>query len=99
MNTSTIIDSYNRVEHVIQENQAQRESVKDKATPFRVEFRYGGGSRSYQYFETFEAARLANQRKAGYSPFGRAVIEHPTSQQIQVKGPRGGWRAAGEGGE
>ena len=87
---------YFAVEEVIQEGHRQLESVKGKDTPFRVEFRYRRGRKSWQYFEDLESARKASDRKAGYSPTGWATIEHPLSQVIQVRGPRGGWGISNE---
>jgi hypothetical protein len=87
---------YLAVEEVIQEGHRQLESVKGKDTPFRVEFRYRGGRKSWQYFEDLASARKASDRHAGYGPTGRAYVEHPLSQVIQVRGPRGGWGISNE---
>ena len=80
------------IEREQQKRREQRESVKGKETPFRVEFRYPHGTRHYQYFETYEDALGAEDTECSYSPFGHARIKQPTSQQIQTQGPRGGWR-------
>lgn len=89
---SDISKDYFAVEEVIQSSRQQYESVRGKDTPFRVEFRYRRSSRSYQYFEDMVSARKASDRRAGYGPTGRAYVEHPLSQVIQVRGPRGGWK-------
>jgi hypothetical protein len=91
---STIARDFFTVEAVIQRDREQRESVKGRETPFRVEFRFRQGTRHYQYFENMETAMQANSAIASYGFTGRARIEHPLSQVIQVRGPRGGWRAA-----
>lgn len=83
---------YFAIEDELQKRKEQRESVKGKETPFRVEFRYPHGTRHYQYFCTLEDAENAEDSQCGYSPFGHAVITHPTSRQVQVQGPRGGWK-------
>jgi hypothetical protein len=82
------------IESVIQARARQRESVKDKDTPFRVEFRFRHGTRHYQYFETYAAASLACDAACTYGPTGRAIVEAPRSQQVQIRGPRGGWKRA-----
>jgi len=88
---SQISRDYFAVENVLQRRREQVESVKGKPTPFRVEFRYRGGSRSYQYFTDIIAAMAADDRQCRYGMTGRAIIERPLSQQVQVRGPRGGW--------
>jgi hypothetical protein len=80
------------VEAVIDHRIEQRNSVKGKDTPIRVEFRYRYGTKHYQYFTDLESAKTATDHLAGYGMTGRAVIESPLSQQIQVRGPRGGWK-------
>lgn len=79
------------VEEVLQHRREQADSVKGKETPFRVQFRYSGSTRSYQYFTDTDSAGHATDRRASYGPTGRAHIDHPLSQQIQARGPRGGW--------
>lgn len=74
----------------------QRESVKGKPTSFRVEFRFERGHRSYKYYESYVDACKADSRECNYGPLGRAIILRARSQQIQVKGPRGGWRRYSE---
>lgn len=71
---------------------AQRESVKGKDTPFRVEFRFPRGSKAWRYFETYEDAAIATHVRCNYTIFGTPYTESPRSQQIQIKGPRGGWK-------
>jgi len=91
------LTDYFAVEDVLRNHREQRERVRGKDTPFRVEFRYPQGTRHYQYFEDFESASRATDRAPSYNIFGHAVIRRPTSQQIQVRGPRGGWKKAPEG--
>lgn len=91
-NMSQIAKDYFAVEDVLQSARQQRESVRGKDTPFRVEFRYRRGTKSYQYFEDRATAAIASGRKPGYGPTGRAYIEHPLSQAVQVRGLRGGWK-------
>lgn len=81
------------VEDVLQSERDQRASEKGKDLQFRVEFRFGRGCCHWHYFETLEEAKNApDSRQAKYTPFGGAVINYPTSRQIQIKGPRGGWK-------
>lgn len=75
----------------LQRRREQAESVKDKDPQFRVEFRFGGASRHYQYFITHQDALAAEANSIQYSPWGDVIIKRPTSKQIQKKGPRGGW--------
>jgi hypothetical protein len=82
------------IEVELQKRREQSASIAGKDTPYRVEFRFRGGSRSYQYFETREACVGATATKCRYSPWGNAVIEYPSSKEIQIRGPRGGWRKA-----
>lgn len=89
---SSMAKQFLAVEDVIREEREQREGVKGKPTPFRVEFRYCGGSRSFRYYLDLVTASEAKARKASYGFMGNARIEYPTSQKIQVQGPRGGWR-------
>ena len=89
---SDLARDYFAIEDVLRRTREQRESVRGKDTPFRVEFRYRRGTRSYQYFEDQAAALNASDRKPGYGPTGRGYIEHPLSQVIQFRGSRGGWR-------
>lgn len=85
-------EAYFAIERELQKRRDQYESVKGKETPFRVEFRYRQGTRHYQYFETYDDALKAEDSSCRYSPFGSAVIERPLSHQIQIQGPRGGWK-------
>ena len=91
-NLSDVAREYFAVEDVIQQSMRQRESVRGKDTSIRVEFRYRHGTKCWRYFEDLAAAMNASDRKAGYGPTGRAYVERPLSQQVQVRGPRGGWK-------
>ena len=82
---------YSAIERVLEKRREQHESVKGKDTPFRVEFRYRRGTKHWQYFETYEDAMQAEDSSCRYSIYGSAIIEHPSSRQIQVRGKRGGW--------
>lgn len=79
------------IENELCKRRTQAESVRGKETPFRVEFRYRGGTKRYQYFLTREDAVKAEDSFCTYSLTGRAIIEHPSSQVLQFQGPRGGW--------
>lgn len=79
------------IEAEMQKRREQYESVKGKDTPFRVEFRYRSGSKQWQYFTTYEDCLKAESTKCKYGIMGNAIIERPSSQQIQVRGKRGGW--------
>ena len=85
MNGSQLIDNE------LRKRRAQVESVRGKETPFRVEFRYRGGTKHWQYFLTREDAIEAEDSLCSYSPTGRAIIERPSSHVLQFRGPRGGW--------
>ncbi len=78
------------VENALRKSREQRDSVKGKDTPYRVEFRYRGGTRHYQYFADFQSAKTAEDVSIRYGPY-RPVFERPNSSQIQKRGPRGGW--------
>lgn len=80
------------IECELSKRRSQAESVRGKDTPFRVEFRYPGGTKHWQYFVSSEEAAHAEDSSCSYSPFGKAIIQRPLSQEIQVRGPRGGWR-------
>lgn len=60
---------------------------------FRVEFRYPHGTLHYKYFNQIDETASATDTMSKFE-FGasKPTIYYPTSQQIQVKGPRGGWR-------
>lgn len=83
-----------QIETELQRRQAQADSVRGKDTPFRVEFRYPQGTRHWQYFTSAEDATQAEDSICGYGLTGRPFIRQPRSRQIQVRGPRGGWRKA-----
>lgn len=83
---------YHDIEFELRRRREQVDSVRDKDTPFRVEFRYGGGTKHWQYFVSSEDAASAEDSLCSYGPTGRAIIRRPSSQIIQVQGPRGGWK-------
>jgi len=83
---------YFAIENELQKRREQAKKVKGKDTPFRVEFRYKRGTLHWQYFETYEDCLTAEDSSCRYSPWGNAIIERPSSRQIQIKGPRGGWK-------
>lgn len=80
------------IEAELQKRRIQCDGTKSKNTPYRVEFRYPGGTKHWQYFFTVSGARAAEDSQCYYNPFGIAIIGKPLSQVIQVRGPRGGWR-------
>jgi hypothetical protein len=80
------------IENELRKRRDQAESVRGKETPFRVEFLYRGGTRHWQYFLDIIDATRAEDSLCTYGITGRAIIERPYSQVIQVRGPRGGWR-------
>ena len=82
---------YNSIESELYKSRMQADSVRGKDTPYRVEFRYRGGTKHYQYFVSAEDAETAEDSSCSYGPTGRAIIQRPSSQVIQVRGPRGGW--------
>lgn len=75
----------------LQRIRAQRDSVRGKDTPYRVEFRYRGGIKHWQYFTGLEDASKASDSLIRCSISGREYLESPRRQQIQIRGPRGGW--------
>ena len=83
--------SYLSIEEELHKRRAQAEGVRVKDTPFRVEFRYRGRTKHWQYFTTLQDAEKAEDSSCFYTPTGRPWIERPSSQVIQVRGPRGGW--------
>lgn len=82
----------NSIECELYKRRMQADSVRGKDTPFRVEFRYRGGTKHWQYFVSAEDAETAEDSSCSYGLTGRAIIQQPSSQVIQVRGPRGGWR-------
>ena len=88
-----LLRDFRKLEDIFAHAREQRESVAGKDTPFRVEFRYRGGTRHYQYFTDVKSAKNARDRSCRYGTTGRVMIEEPLSQQIQVRGPRCGWKA------
>jgi len=85
---------YLQIEAELQKRRDQAASVKGKDTPFRVEFRYPGGTKHWQYFATEEDAKNAEDSQCTYGPTGKALIRRPSSQVVQIRGPRGGWKPA-----
>jgi hypothetical protein len=79
------------IENELQKRRDQAESVRGVDTPVRVEFRYRGGTKHWQYFRSADDAVGAVDSLCSYSPTGRAIIERPSSQVFQFRGPRGGW--------
>lgn len=87
------MNGFLEIEAEIQKRRAQCDGVKGKDTPYRTEFRYRGGTKHWQYFVTLYDAQSATDTSCRYRPVaGSAIIEQPLSQQVQVRGPRGGWR-------
>lgn len=82
------------IEFELRKRTEQAEGVRGKDTPYRVEFRYRGGTKHWQYFASVVDAANAEDSQCSYGPTGRAIIQRPSSQVIQVRGPRGGWSAA-----
>ena len=80
------------IEAELQRRRDQADSVRGKDTPYRVEFRYLHGTKHWQYFASAEDATRAEDTVCGYTAAGRAFVKMPLSRQIQVRGPRGGWR-------
>ena len=85
---------YQLIEHELQLRRDQAMSVCGKDTPFRVEFRYPHGTKHWQYFTSAEDAMKAEDSSCSYSIGGSAIILRPISRQIQLRGPRGGWKPA-----
>ena len=81
------------IEGELQKRREQAESVKGKDTPYRIEFRYSGGMKYWQYFTSLEECASAKDSQCGYTPTGNGYVVHPLSQQTQVRGPKGGWAA------
>ena len=81
------------IESEMQKRRDQAESVRGKLTPYRVEFRYPGGTKHWQYFVSEQDAAKAEDSMCTYGPMGNAIITRPSSQVIQICGPRGGWKA------
>jgi len=82
---------YSAIEAELQKRREQYESVKGKDKPFRVEFRYRNGCKHWQYFTSYEDALKAEDTRCRYGIYGNAIIERPSSEQIQIRGKRGGW--------
>lgn len=88
----SMASGYAAIERVLQNRREQAESVKGKDTSFRAEFRYPGGTKHWQYFETYADALKGTDSSCVYGLSGRAIVRAPTSIQIQARGPRGGWK-------
>ena len=86
------MNDYATIEAELQKRRIQADSVRGKDTPFRAEFRYRHGTKHWQYFTSLAEALVGTDSSCTYGPTGRAIVETPTSIQIQVRGPRGGWR-------
>jgi hypothetical protein len=82
------------IENELRKRRDQAESVRGKETPFRVEFRYRGGTKHWQYFSNRADATRAEDSLCTYL-IESAIIERPSSQVIQFRGPRGGWSNCG----
>lgn len=80
------------INDVLAHRREHEKKIKNKDTPFRVEFRFSGGTVHWVYFENLNDCYDAWDAVCKYSPFGKEIIEMPTSKQIQMKGPRGGWK-------
>jgi len=87
-----MLSDYLRIEQELAKRREQAESVRGKDTPFRTEFRYRGGMKHWQYFASSDDALKGTDSRCTYGPTGRAIVEIPTSIQIQIRGPRGGWK-------
>ena len=71
----------------------QKNKVKGKDPQYRTEYRFSRGTKHYMYFMTQEEAEKFNYIAVNYPPIGlRPHKTRPLSKQIQIKGPRGGWR-------
>ena len=85
-------NGYFEIESELQKRREQSESVKGKETPYRVEFRYPRGTMHYQYFTCYNDCLSADDSMCKYNIYGSGLVVRPSSKQIQVRGPRGGWR-------
>ena len=90
------MNGFQTIEAELQKRRAQSESVRGKDTPYRVEFRYSGGTRHWQYFATARDAKCADDSLCTYGPMGNAIIQQPSSCVVQVRAPRGGWKKFAE---
>jgi hypothetical protein len=83
---------FTAIEREMQRQHEQHESIKGKNPQYRVEFRFTGGTRHWEYYETYEeCVKAPDSKSCKYSPFGSPYIQNPSSRQIQHRGPRGGW--------
>lgn len=75
----------------MERRRAQRESVKDKDTPFRVKFTTQVGW-AFEYYETYEDAKKADDYICfPNNPFGGMSGHRPKHKLVEVRGSRGGW--------
>ena len=84
------VRGYMAIEAELQKRQKHVHPKKEDIK-FRVEFRYKKGTKHWSYFSSYKEAATAEDTKLRYSIWGDAIIERPTSRQIQVQGKRGGW--------
>jgi hypothetical protein len=85
------MNGFAAIEEELRKRREQAESVRGKDTPFRVEFRYRGRTKHWQYFMSREDALRAEDSYLTYGPRGNAIVIRPYSQVIQIRGPQGGW--------
>lgn len=85
------MNGYSMIENELQKRRDQADSVRGKDTPYRVEFRYPGGTKHWQYFVSLADAEIAEDSSCSYGPHGNAIVQRPLSKVIQTRGPRGGW--------
>ena len=87
-----MLKEHNEVVKERQRQQNHLESVRGKHTPYRMEYRFGGSIRHYEYFLTPEDARNFLYKRVRYPLIGLTpYLEWPSSWQLQKLGPRGGW--------
>ena len=84
-------EGYFAIEAEMKKKLEQRAGVKSSECSFRVEYRYPKGTKHWQYFMTYEDALAAQDSSCRYSIYGHAIVERPTSTQVQVGGQRDGW--------
>ncbi len=81
-----------RLSEAIRDLEKQRDTVRGKKTPFRMEYRFPQGTRHYLYFRTKKSAEGFRYVQPDYTLFAQPILRYPLSQQLQAEGPRGGWR-------
>ena len=79
------------IESELAKRREQIACVRGKDTPIRVEFRYSGGTKHWQYFVDQESAACAEDSVLSYLPNGGVRVERYRSKRVQERGPRGGW--------